>query len=75
MGKTPILHLMEMGVLTALRMAVQHSATVAGCSIRHAPKRPAPATLSLGHPQLRLISSYLQRSKRQTSAWPASCNF
>ncbi len=42
---------------TAWRIAEQHSATVYGCSMREAPKQPAPATRSLGQPQLRLISS------------------
>jgi len=48
-----------MGIPVASRTAVQHFATTSGLSMRLAPKAPAPATLSLGHPQFRLISSYL----------------
>lgn len=37
------------------KQTVQHSATRDGCNIMDAPKHPAPATRSDGHPQLRLI--------------------
>ena len=47
------------GMSTASAMARQAAATHPGRSISDAPKHPAPATLSLGQPQLMLISSYL----------------
>ena len=49
------------GMETAACIAAQHWATISGRSIMAAPKHPAPATRSLGQPQFKLISSYLQQ--------------
>ena len=63
MSSSPRRHFTVMGTSpVASRMAWQHSATTCGCSIRDAPKQPAPATLSEGHPQFRFISSYPYRA-------------
>ena len=51
MSSSPRRHFTVMGTSpVASRMALQHSATTCGCSIRDAPKQPAPATLSVSVP-------------------------
>mmetsp|Transcript_128290 Transcript_128290/g.273548 ORF Transcript_128290/g.273548 Transcript_128290/m.273548 type:complete len:206 (-) Transcript_128290:144-761(-) len=58
----PSRHFTVTGSCTASAMARTQSRTSSGLFIRDAPNSPLPQTLSEGHPQLRLISSYPQDS-------------